>query len=102
MLYEQFLLPRAYKNFIVSEDGMIRLRLYNRIVICVPNIKVGNRRENLSGGDLWRRMLKHSVRLLNPLSIPANPWEAVGIDFVGPLLLWFTWFRAAMTTPLRM
>jgi len=23
--------------------------------------------------------------LLNPLSVPANPWEAVGIDFVGPL-----------------
>jgi len=23
--------------------------------------------------------------LLNPLSIPANSWEAVGIDFVGPL-----------------
>jgi len=25
--------------------------------------------------------------LLNPLPVPAYPWEAIGIDFVGPLLL---------------
>ena len=23
--------------------------------------------------------------LLNPLSIPSNPWESIGMDFVGPL-----------------
>lgn len=23
--------------------------------------------------------------LLNPLKVPANPWEAIGIDFIGPL-----------------
>ena len=25
--------------------------------------------------------------LLNPLSIPSKPWESIGIDFIGPLLL---------------
>lgn len=23
--------------------------------------------------------------LLNPLSVPAQPWDAIGIDFIGPL-----------------
>ena len=23
--------------------------------------------------------------LLNPLKVPVNPWEVIGIDFVGPL-----------------
>ena len=24
--------------------------------------------------------------LLNPLAVPSKPWEAIGVDFVGPLL----------------
>jgi len=106
---------------------MIRLRLYNCIVICVPNIKVGNRRlqemivdqahsmlahlgayktlSYLREFVWWRFMVKDveafcascktcqqskplmqkPYGLLNPLSIPTNPWEAIGIDFVGPL-----------------
>ena len=26
-------------------------------------------------------------RLLNPLSVPSEPWESIGIDFLGPLPL---------------
>ena len=26
-------------------------------------------------------------RLLNPLEVPSEPWESIGVDFVGPLPL---------------
>ena len=32
--------------------------------------------------------------LLNPLPVPSQPWEAIGIDFVGPLLESKNWERA--------
>lgn len=117
---------RAYKNFIVSNNGMIRLRLYNQTVLCVPNIRVDGQRLQEMIVDQAHSLLAHlgahktlsylqefiwwtfardveafcascktclrsklsnqkPYGLLNPLSIPTNPWEAIGIDFMGPL-----------------
>jgi hypothetical protein len=30
---------------------------------------------------------KKPYGLLNPLSVPSEPWESIGMDFVGPLPL---------------
>ena len=36
----------------------------------------------------WSKLLNQKPHgLLNPLSIPSKPWEAIGINFVGPLPL---------------
>ena len=51
--------PRAYKNFIVSKDGMICLRLYNRTVLCVPNIRVDGRRLQEMIVDQAHSLLAH-------------------------------------------
>ena len=119
--------PKAYKNFAVSDDRFIRLKLYNRIVVCVPNIRINGRRLQEMVIDQAHSMLAHlgahktlsylrefvwwsfmardvddfcsscktcqrskpmtqkPYGLLNPLSVPTNTWEAIGVDFVGPL-----------------
>jgi len=35
--------PKAFKNFSLTEDGFIRLKLPDRIVVCIPDIKIGER-----------------------------------------------------------
>jgi len=35
--------PKAFKNFSLTEDGFIRLRLPDRVVICIPDIKISKR-----------------------------------------------------------
>ena len=34
-------MPRAFKNFELTSDGFIRLKLHDRDVLCIPDVKVG-------------------------------------------------------------
>ena len=34
-------MPRAFKNFSLTNDGFIRLKLHDRIVICILDIQIG-------------------------------------------------------------
>lgn len=120
--------PKEYRNFEVK-DGLVRIKLKDRISLCIPNITVGERRliETVIdqahsilahlGADktlsylrehVWWKTMAQDVRafclscktcqrskppnqkpygLLNPLPVASQPWEAIGIDFVGPLPL---------------
>lgn len=115
-----------YKDFEVS-DGLIFLKRDDRKLLCIPDIKIGERnireivishahsilahlgarktlfylRENV----WWPHMIKditdfcrscglcamsksstqQPMGLLRTLEIPKRPWQAIGIDFVGPL-----------------
>jgi len=119
--------PKAFKNFTLTEEGFIRLKLPDRSVICIPDIRIGERtlremvidqahsllahlgsRKTLSylWEYVWWDTMVHDVAtfctscttcqrskppnqkpygLLNPLSVPSAPWNAIGVDFVGPL-----------------
>jgi len=119
--------PKAFKNFTLTEDGFIRLKLPDRNVICIPDIRIGEQtlremvidqahsllahlgsRKTLSylREYVWWDTMVHDVAtfctscttcqrskppnqklygLLNPLSVPSAPWNAIGVDFVGPL-----------------
>jgi len=35
--------PKAFKNFTLTEEGFIRLKLPDRSVICIPDIRIGER-----------------------------------------------------------
>lgn len=41
--------------------------------------------------------------LLNPLPVPSRPWDAIGVDFVGPLpeSRWYTSYLAGLPTLLE-
>ena len=120
-------MPRAFKNFSLTDDGFIRLKLHNRIVICIPDIRIGKHtlwemiidqahsllahlgsKKTLSYLQeyIWWDTMVHDMAvfctscmtcqwsklpnqkpygLLNPLSVPSTPWDAIGINFVGPL-----------------
>ncbi|KIN99114.1 hypothetical protein M404DRAFT_78798, partial [Pisolithus tinctorius Marx 270] len=119
--------PKAFKNFEITPEGFIRLKLPDRTVFCVPDIAVNDKRLRETVIDQahsilahlgarktvsyireflwWDSMVKDITAyctscqtcqrskppthkpfgLLNPLSVPSRPWEAIGIDFVGPL-----------------
>jgi hypothetical protein len=120
--------PKEFRNFEVT-DGIVRVKLRDRSLLCVPDVKVDGRRlHEIIINDahsllahlgtrktlaylreyVWWKTMVRDVQtfcdscvtcqrskppnqkpfgLLNPLPIPAQPWEAVGIDFVGPLPL---------------
>ena len=117
--------PEEFRNFVV-EDGIMRLRLSDRMPICIPDLKINGRRlqETIisEGHSLlahlganktltylrdyvwWKTMVKDVYAfcetcvtcqtskppnqkpfgLLNLLPVPSKPWDAIGIDFVGP------------------
>jgi len=118
--------PKEYWNFEVK-DGLISIKLKDRTALCIPDIKVGDRRlievlidqahsllahlvadKTLSylREHVWWRTMVQDVQsfcrscitcqcskpsnqkpygLLNSLTVPSHPWEAIGIDFMGPL-----------------
>jgi hypothetical protein len=120
--------PRSFKNFELK-DGIMRLKLRDRTVICVPDVKVKGRRLQemvmsqahsllahlgarktltyLRDHVWWKTMVQDvtafcescttcqrskssnqpPLGLLQSLSVPSHPWEAIGIDFIGPLPL---------------
>ena len=120
-------MPCAFKNFEHTLDGFIRLKLHDRDVLCIPDVKVGERKLHEMVIDQAHSLLAHlgtrktlsylreyvwwdsMVRdvnafciscmtcqwskppnqkpygLLNPLPVPLTPWDAIGVDFVGPL-----------------
>jgi transposase InsO family protein len=120
--------PRDFRNFEVTDDGLIYLKLNEGLkVLCIPKIKVGTRsvREIVISeahtllahlganktliylrDQVWWKEMTTDVRafcescivckrtkpsnqkpygLLHPLPVPTQPWEVIGIDFVGPL-----------------
>jgi len=119
--------PKVFKNFSLTEDGFIRLKLPNRIVVCIPDIKIGEwtlremvidqahsllahlgakKMVSYLHEYVWWDTMVHDVTmfctscttcqqskpsnqkpygLLNPLTVPSMPWDAIGVDFVGPL-----------------
>jgi hypothetical protein len=120
--------PRSFKNFELK-DRVMRLKLKDRTVICVPDVKIKGRRLQemvmsqahsllthlgarktltyLRDHVWWKTMVQDvnafcetcttcqrskssnqpPYGLLRSLSVPSHPWEAIGIDFVGPLPL---------------
>jgi hypothetical protein len=118
--------PKEFRNFEVK-DGLIRLKLKDRTVLCLPDVNIDGRRliENIIdqahsilahlGADktlsylcehVWWKSMARDVQafcascrtcqrsklsnqrpygLLNSLPAPSEPWEAIGIDFLGPL-----------------
>lgn len=118
--------PTHYKDFEFT-DGLHLLKWDNRRILCIPNIRIGERnvreivishahsilahlgshktmfylRENVWWPSIVKdvsdfcqscslcAMSKSSTQqpmgLLHTLEIPWRPWQAVGIDFVGPL-----------------
>ena len=119
--------PKVFKNFTLTEDGFIHLKLHDRIVICIPDIRIGERtlkemiiyqahsllahlgsKKTVSylREYIWWESMVHNVAafcascttcqrskppnqklygLLNLLSVPSTPWDAIGVDFVGLL-----------------
>ena len=120
-------MPCAFKNFELTSNGFIHLKLHDRDVLCIPDVKVGEwklhemvidqahsllahlrTRKTLSylHEYVWWDMMVCDVNvfciscttcqrskppnqkpygLLNPLPVPSVPWDAIGVDFVGPL-----------------
>lgn len=120
--------PKQFCNFEVTE-GIVRLRLNDRTLVCIPDIRIVGRRLQESiisqahtllahlGAQktltylrdrVWWKTMVRDVHafcetcvacqtskssnqkpygLLNPLPVPSRPWEAIGIDFLGPLPL---------------
>ncbi|THG94498.1 hypothetical protein EW026_g6987 [Hermanssonia centrifuga] len=95
--------PRQFKNFELA-NGLLVLREKGVSRLCIPNVMVNERniRERaclveIYGTDVRKYCETCSTckrskpdnqkpyGLLNPLPVPGNPWEAIGIDFVGPL-----------------
>jgi hypothetical protein len=116
--------PKEYRNFEVK-DGLIHIKLKDRTVLCIPDVKVGERRlievltdqahlmlahlgasktlSYLMEHVWWKTMVQDVQQfcrscktcqrskptkpygLLNSLSVPSQPWEAIGVDFMGPL-----------------
>ena len=120
-------MPRAFKNFDLTFDGFIRLKLHDQDVLCIPDVKVGEWKLHEMVIDQAHSLLAHlgtrktlsylreyvwwdtivrdvnafciscvtcqrskppnqkTYGLLNPLPVPSAPWDAIGVDFVGPL-----------------
>lgn len=119
--------PNDYKNFELTKDNLLYLRINGNRVLCIPSIIVSGRslreiviseahttlahlgaRKTLTylRNHVWWKGISSDVHaycetcivchqnkssnqrpygLLNPLPIPTQPWEAIGIDFIGPL-----------------
>jgi len=118
--------PQEFKSF-EAKDSYIHLKLADRRVLCIPNIREGERRLQETIIDQAHSLLAHlgprktltylkeyvwwetmspdvqafcnscitcqkskpptqkPYGLLNPLSVPSKPWDAIGVDFMGPL-----------------
>jgi hypothetical protein len=118
--------PKQYRNFSVA-DGIVRIRLNDRTLVCIPDVKIDGRRLQesiisqahallahlgaqktltyLRDRVWWKTMVRdvhafcetcvtcqtsksqnqRPYGLLSPLPVPSRPWDAIGIDFVGPL-----------------
>jgi hypothetical protein len=118
--------PEAHKHFIL-ENGFVFLKDNGRKILCIPDLKIGNRRvreilishahsilAHLGArktllylkDNVWWKSMQNDISeyckscptcvsskptnaqpygLLRSLPIPSRPWEAIGIDFVGPL-----------------
>ena len=49
--------PRVFKNFSLTDDGFIRLKPHDRIMICIPDIQIGER-------TLWEMIINQVHSLL--------------------------------------
>ena len=62
-------MPRAFKNFELTSDGFIRLKLHDRDVLCIPDVKVGKRKLHKMVIDQAHSLLAHC----HDCDIPPHP-----------------------------
>ncbi|PIL32366.1 hypothetical protein GSI_05612 [Ganoderma sinense ZZ0214-1] len=101
---------KHYKNFLVK-DNLVFLRDSKRTLLCIPNVLVNGRsvRElvihhahsllahlgahrtlSLLRDHMWWKSMVSDIQAycdscMTCKRIPSKPWEAIGVDFVGPL-----------------
>jgi hypothetical protein len=59
--------PKEFRNFVLK-DGIMRVKLHDRTTICIPDIKVGDRRLQETIISQAHSLLAHSVAVISALA----------------------------------